>query len=241
LTRLAAARHHAQLLEERAMALLKILGLAPPRNPDVLKRAERLAAHERSRAKAKAGPVAQALALRLEPAALAGLRDRTLAGRETAIAAKAAAGRVAEADRMLDAWVAEARAWADARDAFDTLAAKPQGTAPDRATLARLAQAPGGAAVLDALVDAVPDAAPPAAVAAALAARHGVVAVAPPEQPASAAFDPPAPPRSAKGLYRLLGKLPAAGAAAPVAIEAVPAGAVAGLPAPVLYCAAPGR
>lgn len=223
------------------MALLKVLGLAPPRNPDARRRAEHLAAHERRRADAKAGPVAQALALRLEPAALAALRDRTLVRREAAIVAKADAGRVAEADRMLDAWIAEARAWADARAAFDTLAADGRDAAPDRDTLARLARAPGGAAVLDALVDAVPDAALPDAVAAALAARHGVVPVAPPEKPATAAFDPPAPPRSAKGLYRLLGKLPAAAAAAPVAIEAVPADAVTAVPAPALYCAATGR
>jgi hypothetical protein len=217
------------------MALLKALGLGPPSEPGALQRAAVLAAHLLRREDALDGPIAAARKLKLEPASLAKLRDKTFVERERRIAAAADKGRVAEADKLLIAWIDEADAWQDSHEAYAALGS----AKPDTQTLQKLAQAKGGAGVLDALVDAVPEDAAPAAVAAALEARHGVRPVAPPLPPDSAAADPPAAPKSSKGLYKLLGRVPAGDAAAPVAVERIAPGSLPGQPAPALFAAAP--
>jgi hypothetical protein len=216
------------------MALLKALGLAAPSEPGALQRAALLAAHLLRREEALDGPIAAARKLRLEPATLASLRDKTFAERERRIAAAADQGRIAQADQLLAAWIDEADAWQESREAYEALGS----AKPDAKTLQKLARAKGGGEVLDALVDAVPEDAAPAAVAAALEARHGVRPVAPPPRPASAASDPPAPPKSAKGLYKLLGRVPGGGAAAGP-VERIDPGSLPGQPAPALFAAVP--
>jgi hypothetical protein len=216
------------------MALLKALGLAPPSEPGALARAAALSAHLLRREDALDGPIAAARALKLEPASLGKLREKTFVERERRIAAAADMGRIAEADKLLAAWITEADAWQESRAAYEALGS----AKPDAKTLQKLARAQGGAAVLDALVDAVPEDAAPAAVAAALEARHGVRPVAPPPPPASAAADPPVAPKSAKGLYKLLGRVPGGDAAA-VPVERIAPGSLPGQPAPALFAAVP--
>ncbi len=180
---------------------------------DTLEQAKRShEAHVEKRQAAKAGPVKAALALKLEPAALAATRTKAMSDREAQIVATADAGRIGEADRMVDAWITECKAWADAKSAYDNL----NSSKPKAGRLDELADAPGGGAVLDALVAALPDTAPKEAAIAAVKARFDIMVEQldrrktkdPKPGDKSNELDPEMVGRDLKGLYKVLGKEP---------------------------------
>ena len=105
-------------------------------------------------AAAKNGDIQAALALKLEPAALAATRTRAIRKGEADLLALAGSGYVKKATAGIAAWILGAKAWAGAKEAYDSM----RSDKPTAAGMQKLAKAPGGGAVLDALVADLPDA-----------------------------------------------------------------------------------
>jgi hypothetical protein len=138
---------------------------------DDMDKFKRFLADYRARlAAAKSGPIKAALAFKLAPADLAASRDRAINARETQIEAMTVDGVFGPANTAIDRWVVEAKAWASAKEAYDSLHTKD----PKVGKLGDLADTPGGGPVLDALVGDLPPNTPPKVLYAALEARYGV-------------------------------------------------------------------
>ena len=161
---------------------------------------------------AKNGPIKAALAVKLAPPGLAGVRDRTIAKGEADIVAMTAQGVFGPAEARIPQWVTEAKAWAGAKKAYDDLRSKD----PSTGTLEDLAEAPGGGPVLDALVADLPDDIPQKVLTTAVKARYGIKLKqydhrdgkgADPKADAKA-LNPNLPDKDLKGLYKVLGQVP---------------------------------
>ena len=161
---------------------------------------------------AKNGPVKAALALKLTPADLANSRTKALEQHEAEIRRLADSGALVDANSKLAEWAAEARAWGKAKTAYDNL----HGKDPDAGTLDDLSDAPGGAAVLDALVADLPDDVPNKVMAEAMKARYDVELTeynhregkGTNKKADSKELNPKTPDKALKGLYKVLGKVP---------------------------------
>lgn len=129
----------------------------------------RYAAHLAKFVAAREGEVKTARATALAPAKLAKARDDGLTATQKAIAALAEADKLALADAKVVQWIAEAKAWKNSKDAYDSL----NTAAPDEAKLKALADLPGGGEVLDALVLGLPESTSTKVMSTALKARFG--------------------------------------------------------------------
>jgi hypothetical protein len=157
--------------------------------------------------------VKTALALKLVPADLAASRTKALNEHEAELRKLADSGALNEANAKLADWVAEARAWGQAKKAYDNLHSKD----PDAGTLDDLSDAPGGGQVLDALVADLPDNVPQKTMTAAMKARYDINVKEydhrkgegeDPNDQKSRKLAPEAPDKALKGLYKVLGKVP---------------------------------
>jgi hypothetical protein len=161
-------------------------------------------------AAAKNGEIKTALALKLEPAALAASRTKAINKGEADLLALAESGYVKKATAGIAAWIAGAKAWAGAKEAYDNM----HGDKPTAAAMAKLAKAPGGGPVLDALVADLPDDIPQEVLTEAIQARYGIKVRQYDHRddkgsggPRKAA-NPKTPDKAVKGLYQVLGKVP---------------------------------
>lgn len=127
------------------------------------------AAHKVKFDAAKNGEVKKARDLALAPAKLAQERTQALDKAEQAITLLVDKNQLSRADARVVQWIAEAKAWAGSKEAYDSLAT---GT-PDEAKLKALGDQPGGGEVLDALVLGLPDNTPQMVLSTALKARFG--------------------------------------------------------------------
>jgi hypothetical protein len=157
------------------------------------------------------GPIKIALALKLVPPELAASRDKAMAEREKELRRLAGSGEVAQAIAAIPAWETESKAWAEAKKAYDNL----HGKKPDAGGLEKLAKAPGGGPVLDALVKDLPDDIPQEVLTAAIRARFGIKLRqfehrkgTSDDPDKSTKVNPKLPDKDVKVLYSLLSKVP---------------------------------
>ena len=156
------------------------------------------------------GPIKLALDLQLEPAALKKTCKTAIAKERTGIVAFAEAGYPTAASKRVAEWIVGAKAWAGAKEAYDNM----HSGKPSSALLTKLANAPGGGPVLDALVADLPDNINQDVLTEAVAARYGIKL----EQydhrtdakkgTTRTAANPKTPDKSLKGLYKVLGQVP---------------------------------
>ena len=161
-------------------------------------------------AAARNGEIRTALALKLEPAALAASRTKAIDKGEADLLAFAGSGQVKRATDGIAAWIVGAKAWAGAKEAYDNM----RGNKPSAAAMAKLAKVPGGGRVLDALVADLPDDIPQVVLTEAIQARYGIKVKQYDHRdnkgsggPRKAA-NPKTPDKAVKGLYQVLGKVP---------------------------------
>lgn len=142
------------------------------------------------------------------------LRTKELDVTAAEIKALADAGKIAEADKAVTGWIEEARAWLQAKDAYDTLGTS---GAPDKTKLATLNALPGGGVVLDALIaNLPPDTTPQSVMKDALNARYGIEVKQfkrkNPDKVSNLgglkAVDETLPDKSLQALYEMLGDVP---------------------------------
>jgi hypothetical protein len=156
------------------------------------------------------GPIKVALDMKLEPAALKKTCKTAIAKERAGIVAFAEAGYPTAASKRIAEWIVGAKAWAGAKEAYDNM----HSGKPSSALLTKLANAPGGGPVLDALVADLPDTIDQDVLTEAVAARYGIKV----EQydhrtdakkgTTRTAANPKSPDKSLKGLYQVLGQVP---------------------------------
>ena len=95
-------------------------------------------------AAAKNGEIKTALALKLEPAALAATRTKAIHKGEADLLALAGSGYVKKATAGIAGWIVGAKAWAGAKEASDNM----RSDKPTAAGMEKLAKEPGGGPVL---------------------------------------------------------------------------------------------
>lgn len=165
------AARDALALKALVQAELAVAAVEP-----LLDRAEAMLARQKTHigvyVAARNGAVKVARDTRLSSPTLHKLRDNALDAQDRRIQGHGNAGRFDEADREVQAWVAQAQAWVQAKAAYWTLL-KNTGGSPDASTLSALAGLPGGGAVLDALMAELPEDKPQAFVKEAMKARYG--------------------------------------------------------------------
>ena len=103
-------------------------------------------------AAAKNGGIKAALATKLEPASLAAVRKKALEAEEVEIAGLIDAGNLVLADRFIVTWLASAKTWSEAPDAYENL----RSGKPKKRVMEKLIGKPGGGEVFDALVADLP-------------------------------------------------------------------------------------
>ncbi len=169
------------------------------------------AAHLERFVVARDGEVKKARALALQPAKLGSVRDAALDKSQAAIVANADKGKLDAADARVTAWIAEAKAWAGSKAAYDSLMA----ATPDETKLKQLADTPGGGAVMDALVASLPPETSQRVLSTALKARYGIAVKSFEKKNKDTenlaglnAVDATLPDKSLQKIYEVLGKVP---------------------------------
>jgi hypothetical protein len=160
---------------------------------------------------ARDGEVKKARALALQPAKLGSVRDVALTKSQDAIVASADKGKLDAADARVVTWIAEAKAWAGSKVAYDSLMT----ATPDESKLKHLADLPGGAAVMDALVASLPPETSQRVLSTALKARYGIAVKSFDKKNKDTenlagltAVDAHLPNKSLQKIYEVLGKVP---------------------------------
>jgi hypothetical protein len=211
-------------VRERVAAIESLLGAGKlvdaesgfarlPAELDAMDQARQLLQAHRARfAAARDGEVNKAMQTKLEPGGLAAARTKALEDLRQAIEDFADQGMVAQADKQLPEWVAQAKAWVASKAAYDNL----NGQKPSAKTLGSLVARPGGAQVLDAMVAALPPDPPQQAMEAALTARYGFGVKRfskqnkePDDLKGLKEQGPKTPDKPLKMVYEMLGKIPA--------------------------------
>ena len=161
---------------------------------------------------AKDGEIAKALAIDLKVPGLISARTKAMTKAEASIRAAADRGNFTAAEKKIKAWIEESKAWAGAKDAYDSLHS---GGTPDEGKLKALAAKPGGGDVLDDLVADLPDDSQTKVMSVALKARFGIAVkrfAAPKSDVADTAglteLNKNLPDKSLKKVYEVLGKVP---------------------------------
>lgn len=156
------------------------------------------------------GEIKAALDLKLEPAALKKTSTTAIGKEREEIVALAEAGYPTPASKRIPQWIIGAKAWAGAKAAYDNM----RSGKPSSDLLTKLANAPGGGPVLDALVADLPDNINQDVLTEAVKARYGIKV----EQfdhrtdakkgTTRTAANPKSPDKALKGLYKVLGQVP---------------------------------
>jgi hypothetical protein len=149
----------------------------------------------------------------LEPPALAQQSAKSLKATGDRATKQANAGKLDKATATLAAWVTEAKAWKEAKAAYDNLTTDPN---PDETKLKNLVKLPGGGKVLDSLMSQMPDDKPQKFVMAAMTARFGFSVEQFKEKNPDKLEDldptkvisPDLPDKSLKAMYEILRKVP---------------------------------
>ncbi|MEP7301089.1 MAG: hypothetical protein ABI699_06125, partial [Caldimonas sp.] len=156
------------------------------------------------------GEIKAALDLKLEPAALKKTCTTAIAKERKEIVALAEAGYPSNAAKKIAQWIVGAKAWAGAKAAYDNM----HSGKPSSDLLVKLANAPGGGPVLDALVADLPDDIDQDVLTEAVKARFGIT-VKQYDHMSDAkkgvnrvAANPKTPDKALKGMYAVLGQVP---------------------------------
>ncbi|MGZ5238935.1 MAG: hypothetical protein ACXWCN_02350 [Caldimonas sp.] len=156
------------------------------------------------------GEIKAALDLKLEPAALKKTCTTAIGKERKEIVALAEAGYPTNAGKRIPGWIVGAKAWAGAKAAYDNM----HSGKPSSDLLTKLANAPGGGPVLDALVADLPDNIDQDVLTEAVKARYGIVVKQYDHRDnaktgaTKTAANPKSPDKALKGLYQVLGKVP---------------------------------
>lgn len=171
------------------------------------------AAFEAALKTAKDGEIKKAMAVDLKVPGLINARQKAMTKDEASIRAAADRGSFGVAERKIKAWIEESKAWAGAKDAYDSLHS---GGTPDEGKLKALAAQPGGGGVLDDLVADLPDNSSTKVLGVALKARFGIAVkrfAAPlnsdeADLTGQTELNKNLPDKSLKKVYEVLGKVP---------------------------------
>jgi hypothetical protein len=164
-------------------------------------------------AQAKNGEIKTVRATAMAPPKLSQDRDKALQATEDRIAKTADKGSAQKATDLIPSWIEEAKAWKDAKAAFDNLNT---GADVNPQVLRDLANKPGGGKVLDALVDGLPEGRPEKFLKEAMNVRYGVnvkrfqskTANYWQDESGMTVVGPNVPDKDLKKMYQMFGKVP---------------------------------